>query len=146
MPTPLEIKLVVVDWAGTTIDFGCIAPAGAFVASFAARGVSVTLAEAREPMGLHKKDHLRAMLRTESVSAKWRAAVGRDWTEADVEDLYRDVTPRQLEALARHSDLVPGVPVVVSELREMGLEDRGDDGLFPARPPTRSAAAAPPGV
>ena len=48
MPTnPLEIKLVVFDWAGTTIDHGCLAPAGAFVTSFATKGVSVTLAEAR---------------------------------------------------------------------------------------------------
>ena len=28
-----EIRLVVFDWAGTTIDFGCMAPADAFVAS-----------------------------------------------------------------------------------------------------------------
>ena len=75
--TPLTIQLVVFDWAGTTIDFGCMAPAGAFVAAFAANGVDVTLAEARGPMGLHKKDHIRAMLCTASVGAKWRAAVGR---------------------------------------------------------------------
>ena len=78
MPTnPLEIKLVVLDWAGTVIDFGCLAPSGAFVAAFATKGVLVTLQEARGPMGLHKKDHIRALLRTESVGGKWRAAVGR---------------------------------------------------------------------
>ena len=25
------VRLAVLDWAGTTIDFGCLAPAGAFV-------------------------------------------------------------------------------------------------------------------
>lgn len=142
MPTnPLAIKLVVFDWAGTTIDFGCMAPAGAFVATFATRGVAVTLAEARGPMGLHKKDHLRAMLRTESVSAKWRAATGRDWTEADVDDLYRDVTPRQVEAAEQHSELIPGVSVLVSELRAAGLKIAATTGYFRAAADVVLAAA-----
>jgi phosphonoacetaldehyde hydrolase len=129
---PPTIKLVVFDWAGTVIDFGCQAPAGAFVESFAARGVGVTLAEARGPMGSHKKDHIRAMLRTVSVAAKWRAATGRDWTETDVEELYRDVTPRQLEALARHSELVPGLSGLVRALRATGLKIAGTTGYFRA--------------
>ncbi|MBY0461512.1 MAG: phosphonoacetaldehyde hydrolase [Gemmataceae bacterium] len=129
MPAP-EIKLVVFDWAGTIIDHGCLAPAGAFVACFAARGVAVTTAEARGPMGLHKKDHLRAMLGTESVGGKWRAAVGRAWTEADVEDLYRDVTPRQVEAAERYSGLIAGVPEVVARLRAKGIKVASSTGYF----------------
>jgi phosphonoacetaldehyde hydrolase len=131
VPTP-EIRLVVFDWAGTTIDFGCRAPAGAFVAAFAARGVDVTLAEARGPMGLHKKDHIRAMLRAPAVGAKWRAAAGRDWAEADVEDLYRDVTPRQVEAAGAYSTLVPGVLDCVARLRERGVKVAATTGYFHA--------------
>ncbi len=129
---PVEIKLVVFDWAGTTIDFGCMAPTNAFVATFATRGIAVTVAEARGPMGLHKKDHLRAMLHTESVSAKWRGAVGRDWSEADVDDLYRDVTPRHVEAAEQHSELITGVPVLVSLLRASGLKIAATTGYFRA--------------
>ena len=58
---PTQIKLVILDWAGTVLDFGCRAPAGAFVAAFAEVGVTVSVAEARRPMGLHKKDHIREM-------------------------------------------------------------------------------------
>jgi len=126
------IKLVVFDWAGTTIDFGCRAPAGAFVAAFATRGVEVTLPEARAPMGLHKKDHIRAMLRAESVGAKWKAATGRDWTEADVAALYADVTPRQIEAAATYSELIPGVVATVSELRRRGVKVAATTGYFRA--------------
>lgn len=125
-----EIKLVVFDWAGTTIDFGCLAPAGAFVAAFAARGVAVTLTEARGPMGLHKKDHIRAMLRTDSVGAKWHAAVGGDWTETDVEELYRDVTPRQVQAAILYSALVPGVLDSVAALRSRGIRVGATTGYF----------------
>ncbi len=131
MPTrSREIKLVVFDWAGTTIDFGCVAPAGAFVAAFAAKGVTVTVAEARGPMGLHKKDHIRAMLRTENVAAKWRAAAGRDWSESDVEALYRDVTPRQVAAAKLYSALIPGVIEVVTALRASGIKIAATTGYF----------------
>lgn len=126
----LKIKLVVFDWAGTTIDFGCMAPSGAFVAAFAAKGVEVTLAEARGPMGFHKKDHIRAMLRTESVGTKWKAAAGRDWTEEDVEELYRAVTPLQIEAAAKYSELVPGVVEAVAELRARGIKVAATTGYF----------------
>lgn len=125
-----EIKLVVFDWAGTTIDFGSCAPAGAFVASFAARGIAVTLAEARGPMGLHKKDHIRAMLRTAAVGDKWRTAVGREWAESDVEDLYREVTPRQVEAAGLYSTLIPGVLNTVAKLRERGIKIAATTGYF----------------
>jgi phosphonoacetaldehyde hydrolase len=131
VPIP-EIKLVVFDWAGTTIDFGCQAPAGAFVASFAKKGINVSLVEAREPMGLHKKDHIRAMLGTESVGAKWQMALGRNWDETDVEELYRDVTPRQLEAVERYGQLIPGVRECVAELRARGLKIAGTTGYFHA--------------
>ena len=141
MPNPLEIKLVVFDWAGTTIDFGCMAPSGAFVAAFAAKGVEATLAEARGPMGLHKKDHIRAMLRTESVGSKWRAAAGRDWTEDDVNDLYRDVTPRQVEAAQKYSELIPGVLPVMAELRARGIKIAATTGYFREAADVVSAAA-----
>ncbi|MFM8273020.1 MAG: phosphonoacetaldehyde hydrolase [Gemmata sp.] len=136
-----EIKLVVFDWAGTTIDFGCRAPAGAFVAAFAAAGVSVTLAEARGPMGLHKKDHIRAMLRATDLGARWRAAAGRDWSEGDVEDLYRRVTPLQVAAAAKYSALIPGVPEVAAQLRAQGIKVAATTGYFRAAADAVLAAA-----
>lgn len=128
LATP-EIRLVVFDWAGTTIDFGCLAPAGAFVAAFAERGVPVTLAEARVPMGLHKKDHIRAMLR-ETVGEKWRTVHGRTWTEADVDELYRIVTPKQVAAASQFSRLTPGVLECAGELRHRGVRIAATTGYF----------------
>lgn len=136
-----EIKLAVFDWAGTTIDFGCLAPANAFVACFAARGVAVTPSEARGPMGLHKKDHLRAMLRMPRVAAAWRTAIGREWAEGDVEELYRDVTPRQVEAAGRHRALVPGVHECMAELRRRGVKVAATTGYFHAAAQAVYAAA-----
>ncbi len=124
------IKLVVFDWAGTTVDFGCLAPTGAFVGAFAARGVAVTLAEARGPMGLHKKEHLREMLRSATVAAKWDAAHGRGWTEADVDAMYGDVTPAQVAAIEPHGALIPGALDAAAALRAAGVRIGGTTGYF----------------
>ena len=43
----LTIRLVVLDWAGTTVDHGSCAPVAPFVAAFARSGVEVSPAEAR---------------------------------------------------------------------------------------------------
>jgi phosphonoacetaldehyde hydrolase len=142
VPTDPAIRLVVLDWAGTVIDHGCRAPAGGFVLSFATKGVTVSLAEARGPMGLHKKDHIRAMLRTESVGAKWRAAVGREWDERDVDELYRDVTPRQVEAAAKYCELIDGTTAAASALRASGVKVAGTTGYFHEAARVVSDAAA----
>jgi phosphonoacetaldehyde hydrolase len=139
---PPEIKLVVLDWAGTTIDFGSCAPAGAFVRAFAGRGVAVTPAEARRPMGLHKKDHLRAMFADPAVAARWKSAAGRDWAEADVEELYRTVTPMQVEAAAACSALVPGLLAAVADLRAAGVRIGATTGYFTAAAEVCYTAAA----
>lgn len=130
MSVPREIRLVVLDWAGTVIDFGCLAPSGAFVAAFAEVGVSVSVAEARGPMGLHKKDHIRAMLRVPAIGERWTSATGKAWAEADVDSLYRRVTPMQVEAAKKHSRLIPGVAECVAELRERGIKIAGTTGYF----------------
>lgn len=125
-----QIKLVVLDWAGTVLDFGCQAPAGAFVAAFAGAGVTVSIAEARGPMGLHKKDHIRAMLKVPQIGQRWHGSTGTAWTEADVEALYRAVTPMQVEAAKKHATLIPEVLECVAELRGRGIKIAGTTGYF----------------
>jgi phosphonoacetaldehyde hydrolase len=123
---------VVFDWAGTTVDHGCFGPVAAFVRVFSRHGVEVTPAEARGPMGLHKKDHLREMLRIPEVAGRWRRAVGWSWTEMDVERLYREFIPLQLEVIDDHSQLVPGLLDCVSQLRRHGILLGATTGYFRA--------------
>jgi phosphonoacetaldehyde hydrolase len=127
-----KIRLVVLDWAGTTIDYGCQAPAGAFVEAFARAGVTVSIPEARGPMGLHKKDHIRTLLRLPEIGQRWESAHGRPWTEADVQALYEVVTPMQIEAAKKHSELVPGTVEAVAQLRALGCKIAATTGYFHA--------------
>ena len=54
-----KIKAIILDWAGTVVDHGSRAPMGAFVKAFAHFGVTISIADARGPMGMAKRDHIR---------------------------------------------------------------------------------------
>ena len=66
-----KVEGIVFDWAGTTVDFGCFAPVNVFIDIFKHAGIEVTMEEAREPMGMLKIDHIRAMLSMPRISTKW---------------------------------------------------------------------------
>jgi hypothetical protein len=54
-----QFDLVIFDWAGTMVDFGCQAPVIALIEAFAAEGVAIDEAAARRDMGV-AKDRSRA--------------------------------------------------------------------------------------
>ncbi len=116
-----RIRLVIFDWAGTTIDPGSRAPLVPFVRAFAARGVALTQEEARGPMGLHKKDHLRALLQLPTVARRWRERHGSDARENDIDELYRIFMPLQLEVIDDFARLVPDLLDCISLLRQRGI-------------------------
>lgn len=124
------VKLVVFDFAGTTVDHGCLAPLQAFITLFAERGVPVSAAQARTPMGLDKGDHIRAMLRDPDVARLWRQTHGRDSTEADFHSLYERFVILQLEVIDRYSDIVPHLLETVAELRSRGIRVGATTGYF----------------
>lgn len=121
MPAP-AIRLVASDLAGTTIDFGSSAPAGVFVDLFRRHGLAVTDAEARGPMGTAKRDHIAALAALPRVAAEWRQAHGRDVGEADIDALYAEFIPLQLESLPAFDDLIPGTLEAVAALRRSGIK------------------------
>jgi phosphonoacetaldehyde hydrolase len=119
---PKKIRLVVFDLAGTTVDHGSRAPAGAFVELFARHGLAASEAQARGPMGMHKRDHIRSMLDDEELlSRQWRSVKGHDWNEADVEALFQEFIPLQLACLPHYTDVIPGVVETVQALRCQGI-------------------------
>ena len=116
------IKGVILDWAGTTVDYGCFAPLGVFMEIFAKRDIEITLREARAPMGMLKIDHIRAILGGERVAKLWRGKFGRAHDEDDVHALYEDFEPSLMEILPDHADVIDGVPEAIAELCEDGVK------------------------
>lgn len=119
---PTAIRAVLFDWAGTTVDYGSRAPTLVFVETFRRCGVEITVEEARAPMGMAKREHIAAILAQPRVADAWQAGHGRSPSDADVDRLYLDFLPLQEEALARHCDVIPGVPEVVAECRRRGIK------------------------
>jgi phosphonoacetaldehyde hydrolase len=115
------IRAVVLDWAGTTVDYGCLGPVAVFLEVFRRRGVEVSVAEARGPMGLMKKDHVRRMCETEAVAAKWEAVHGKPPTERDVDDMYEEVEPLMAAGVAATAEPIPGLHEALAIFRHAGI-------------------------
>ncbi len=117
-----RLKAVLLDWAGTTMDYGCYAPAVVFIEVFKRNRVPVSIEEARLPMGAHKKVHIRQITQIDRVAKAWEATHGARPTEKDVEAMFEDFIPLQLECLADYSDLIPGTIEAVDAFRERDLK------------------------
>ena len=125
------VKAVILDWAGTTMDYGCYAPAVVFIEVFKRRGIEISMAQARVPMGMHKRDHIRAISQMDEVAEAWRRKHGRACTEKDVEDMFQnDFKPLQLECIANYADLIPGTVDVLEQLRAKGIRIGSTTGYF----------------
>lgn len=116
------IRAIVFDWAGTMIDFGCMAPVRALVDVFAEEGIALSPEEARRDMGKAKLDHLRALFADKNVQARWRTRNGRTSSEADIQRLYQKLVPAMQEAAGACSQLIPGAAETVAELRALGIK------------------------
>jgi len=92
-----------------------------FVQVFAEQGVQVTMEEARAPMGMHKRDHVRTMAQMPAVARRWQQVHGRPCGESDVEAMFASFVPQQLAVIEHHSDLVPHVLEAQAEFRRRGL-------------------------
>src|SRR5215471_2961851 len=114
------IEAVIFDWAGTTIDHGSLAPVRAVTELFRRNGITLRDADVRRDMGLFKKDHIRRILQQPQVSIAWSTAKGRRPEERDVEKLFAEFAPLQLEILEEYSQLIAGVDQNAEELRRLG--------------------------
>lgn len=125
-----QVKAVIFDLSGTVIDFGSRGPVVAFVELFARHGVTVTELEARGPMGSHKRDHIWAMLNEPSIRSRWMAAHQGTGPGIELLDrLYPEFTALQVDVLARHSEVLPGVAGMTAELRNRGIKFASTTGF-----------------
>jgi phosphonoacetaldehyde hydrolase len=116
-----RIKAVILDWAGTTVDYGCFAPMDAFIAAFEAFGVKAGIDEIRAHMGLPKKLHIEKMLENRSLVDEWQKKQGRPHTQRDIDEIYARFETVLFEVLALHTDPLPGAIEAVKQIRNMGI-------------------------
>lgn len=125
-----RVRLVVFDWAGTTVDYGCQAPITAFVAGFKAMGVDVRMEVARGPMGMEKRDHIRAVATVEEVAKAWTKRHGQPISETDIDVMYDNFVKMLLAHLENESGLLPYITETVATLRHQGIKIGSTTGYF----------------
>ncbi len=117
-----KIQAVVFDWAGTMIDFGSLAPTVVFTELFSGQGIAVTHAEAREPMGVPKRDHIAAMLQMPRIAAAFESRFGHAATTDDIDRLYEIFTPLNEVVAAQYATLIPGAVETITYLRASNIK------------------------
>ncbi|ATI65539.1 phosphonoacetaldehyde hydrolase [Edwardsiella tarda] len=118
-----RIQAVILDWAGTTVDFGSFAPTQIFVEAFRqAFDIELTLAEARVPMGLGKWQHIEALGRLPSVDARWQAKFGRAMRADDIDAIYNAFMPLQIAKVVDFATPISGVVETIATLRANGIK------------------------
>lgn len=120
--SPRRLQAVICDWAGTLVDFGSFAPTQIFVEAFAELGVTISLEEARGPMGMGKWDHIRTLCHQPEIAERFTQAVGHAPNDDDVTALYERFMPLQIAKIADHSAVIPGALDTLSALRGQGLK------------------------
>jgi len=116
------VKAVVFDWAGTMVDFGCMAPVHALIDVFAGEGVPISDAEARRDMGMAKHDHLSAIMANHAVAERWRLHKGAAASGDDIARIYQKLIPAMTAAAAKASTLIQGAAETAAALRALGVK------------------------
>ncbi len=125
------VRCVIFDWAGTTLDFGCLAPAIVFCEVFENAGVAITMEEARRPMGVHKKVHIDMLCAMPSVRQRWAQTHGAEPDAEDAARLFADFVPRQEACLPAHCALIPGALESIAQCRQRGYRIGASSGYLP---------------
>jgi len=113
-----KVRACILDWSGTICDKYVIAPAIVFQKIFADYGVEVTMDEVRKPMGLRKDLHIKDMLlNNKNIYTRWTKIHNKDPTEEDVQKMFKDFVPMQLDCLAEYSEILPNVKETIDILR-----------------------------
>jgi phosphonoacetaldehyde hydrolase len=102
------IPAVILDWAGTTVDQGCMAPVLALQAVLGRHAIPASPEELRVGMGLPKLDHLRSVLSHHGLIEM-----------TDV--LYPELERELMVQIAARTELIAVVPAVVAWLRAEGV-------------------------
>jgi phosphonoacetaldehyde hydrolase len=113
-----KVKALILDWSGTTADAYVLAPAVVFVDVFKKHGVEISMPEARGPMGLRKDLHIKALTEEPEIRDRWKAVHGKDPDQGDVDRMFADFVPMQLECLREYTTLLPGVAETTQKLQK----------------------------
>ena len=113
-----NVKALIFDWGGTTADKYVISPAKVFVDTFKKYNVPISMKEARGPMGIRKDLHIKTLLEMPEIKERWKNLYNREPDQSDVDKMYKDFIPMQIECLKDHTTLLPNTAMTIQLLRD----------------------------
>jgi len=125
-----KVQAVILDWSGTTADAYVVAPAVVFVKVFKRQNVEISMAEARGPMGLRKDLHIKALTEVDEIKERWKNVHGKYPDQSDVDRMFADFVPLQLDCLRKYTTLLPGVAEVTQRLQKQGIKIGSTTGFI----------------
>ena len=117
-----KVQALILDWSGTTADAYVLAPAVVFVEVFKRQRVEISMKEARGPMGLRKDLHIKALTEVDEIKERWKDVHGNYPDQSDVDRMFADFVPLQLDCLRDYTTLLPGVAEVTQRLQKQGIK------------------------
>ncbi|WP_461538405.1 phosphonoacetaldehyde hydrolase [Spongorhabdus nitratireducens] len=136
------VQAVIFDWAGTVVDYGSLAPINAFCLLFERNKVAITQAEARVPMGTEKREHICQLLAMPRIRKAWIEVYGSEASEADIDRLYQEFIPIQVEAINQRTALIPGTRETFDYLQQRDIKVGSNTGYSQAMIENLIASAA----
>jgi phosphonoacetaldehyde hydrolase len=136
-----KVKGLVLDWSGTTADAYVIAPAVVFVEVFKKHGVEISMIEARGPMGLRKDLHIKALTEEPEIRERWKGVHGKNPDQGDVDKMFEDFVPMQLDCLQKYTTLLPGVAETTQKFQKQGIKIGSSTGFVRSMVDILEAAA-----
>ena len=124
-----KVKGLVLDWSGTTADEYVLAPAVVFVDVFKKYNVEISMAEARGPMGLRKDLHILELTKVPEIRERWKGVHGKYPDQGDVDRMFADFVPMQLNCLRKYTTLLPHVAEVTQKFQKEGIKIGSSTGF-----------------
>lgn len=125
------IKAIIFDWAGTTVDYGSLAPVIAFKTAFQQAGIDISDQEIRRDMGISKWDHIGKILEISNISQQWEDKYNHLPNMDDREKLYQDFQVCLMDYLKKSTELKPYTLEMVKYLKENGIRYATTTGYTP---------------
>lgn len=113
---------MILDLAGTSVDFGSIAPTQAFISVLKEFGLEVKAETVRKFMGLHKKVHLTNILSEDYVKSQWLRVYGYEPIEENIEHIFIKLAPAMETAVKQFSNPIAGVIDFMKYYRNEGMK------------------------
>lgn len=124
-----SISAVILDLAGTTVDPFVTSPLCSFKSIFKDHNVNISSSIIRKDMGLRKDIHIENMLDEPSVKEQWYTYKGAYPDKLDVDMLYKDFRPKQIQQLSESCELVPGAVYAYEYMRSQNIRIGGTTGF-----------------